>query len=232
MINALAGAKGLINSILFKFVSSLEHVEDIASGKIRLARISELNDPMELAPRLDKQEVIDSLHDLRKRGHSKAELSDLLRQAAMMKKLAPHLRALPVPQTQEEANSYINLPFFENFEFLEAAFEAMISSIVENSSVACFTRRWNSLPMWAHYAARGNGFIVCYEDLDRFFKGDETGWLNELHLVRYEDKLHGISFYPDSYARIFFHQVQRLAIRNGSAPRFRGLRVPNRCIQR
>lgn len=196
--------RGDLNDKLYRFVSDFSCLGDVLRGEVRFTRPAELNDPSELAPILDREEVSSSLRELRRRGHTPDELEGLRKQASMMERLAPGVQAIPTPQTCEEADERLGQSLYENMDFVEQAFETMIQSILENSAVACFTRRWNSLPMWAHYAARGRGFLVEYQELDRVFVGDETGWLNQPQEVVYESRLSGISFHPDSYARIFF----------------------------
>jgi hypothetical protein len=71
----------------------------------------------------------------------------------------------------------------------------------------CLTERYDSLPMWAHYADRAKGAIVIFEGLDDIFAGDSTGALNVLRRVQYYNDRPGINFDPDSHENLFFSKV-------------------------
>jgi hypothetical protein len=68
-------------------------------------------------------------------------------------------------------------------------------------------KRWDSLPMWVHYAHRAQGFVIEYNNLEGIFQGDETGWLNQINDVSYSRETKGVSFYPNSYGAIFFSKL-------------------------
>lgn len=193
-----------MDDLRYKFIGDPSCLRDVLVGRLRFTPPMELNDPSELVPRFSVDEVRASLADLRSRGHTQEELAGLHRQAALMQRLAPELPALPAPKTAREADGIIGSPAYDNIDLLEAVFSMLLQTISSRVGVACLTRRWNSLPMWAHYARCGRGIVVGYRGLENSYSGDQSGWLGRLTEIDYRRDLGGISFYPDSYAKIFF----------------------------
>ena len=189
---------------LYKFCASISHLPEILSGSLKFTPPSELNDPSEMMPRFDYDEVRASLIDLRNRGHTALELEELHKQAALMECLCPELQALPAPNSQKEADAFVALSIFDDMNLVYSMFSEMTKRISERVGMCCLTKKRSSLPMWAHYADRAKGYIVQYNGLQDIFRSDSTGILNCVTKVTYSKEVSGISFYPNSYDRIFF----------------------------
>ncbi len=189
---------------LFKFMNNKVVPNSIFGGTVKFTPIAELNDPAELNPTLNEEAVKASLRRLRKTGHSKRDLLELRRQSAMFQILAPEHQAVRVPATQKEADTLIRLPFYDWTVELERRLMSAAKTIASNVGVFCLSKRFDSLPMWAHYASNATGFVIEYADLNCSFKGDETGVLRQLREVVYESEITGVTFEPNSYESLFF----------------------------
>ncbi len=192
----------------YKYVSDATSLASIIAGEMKFTVPADLNDPSELFPKFTRQEVLHSLRELRARGHTDEELAGLKRQHALMGALIPLYWKTELPLTRADADRMINLPIFDNIALIEQLFVGMLNAMSGAVAVACLSKRWDSLPMWAHYAHRARGAVVVYDDLDTVFQGDKTGWLNCLKEVTYTRETTGISFYPDSYGAIFFSKLR------------------------
>jgi len=192
----------------YKYVSDPASLANILSGQMKFTVPRELNDPSELFPKFSREEVLESLQDLRRRGHTESELLGLNRQHALMRALIPSYWKADLPLTTADADMMIKLSIFDNVALIEQLFLGMVDAMSSAVGVACLTKRWDSLPMWAHYAGGASGAVVAYDNLDAVFPGDETGWLNCPKEVTYTRELAGITFYPDSYGAIFFSKLR------------------------
>ena len=191
----------------YKYISDTSSLENILAGEMKFTVPAELNDPSELFPKFSRDEVLDSLHDVRRRGHTASEINALKRQHALMGALIPFYWKADLPLTAVDADLMISLPIYDNIALIEQLFVGMLNAMSGAVAVACLSKRWDSLPMWAHYAHRARGAVVAYDNLEAVFPGDETGWLNCLKEVTYSRETAGISFYPDSYGAIFFTKL-------------------------
>lgn len=189
---------------LFKFINNQAVPNSIFGGTVKFTPIAELNDPAELNPTLNEEAVDASLRRLRKTGHSKQDLLELRRQSAMFQILAPEHQAVQVPETQEEADALIRSSFYDSTSTLERRLTLVAHTIASNVGVFCLSQRFDSLPMWAHYASNATGFVVEYADLNCSFKGNETCVLWQLREVVYESEINGVTFDPKSYESLFF----------------------------
>mgnify|MGYP001187785015 CR=1 FL=1 len=192
----------------YKYVSDSASLASILAGEMKFTVPADLNDPSELFPKFSRDEVLESLSDLRTRGHTEEELAGLRRQNALMRALVSHYWKADLPLTRGDADLMIRLPIFDNIALIEQLFIGMLNAMSSAVAVACLSKRWDSLPMWAHYAHRARGAVVAYDNLEAVFPGDETGWLNCLKEVSYTREMAGISFYPDSYGAIFFSKFR------------------------
>jgi hypothetical protein len=82
-----------------------------------------------------------------------------------------------------------------------------IESIRANVGILSVSERYDSLPMWAHYASLVKGFAVILEKLGQSFRGDETGSLNILKPIVYVDQFIGMTFDPSTQDRLFFSKL-------------------------
>lgn len=193
---------------LYKFVGCLEAVRSIAGGSLKFTTIDELNDPSELAPHLNRDAVRESLAALRRDGHTEKQFEWLGCQEAMLRLLSPETRILSRPATIEMANRTLAMPIYDDLEFMERQLRRTIELIRQRVGVLSLTERFDSLPMWAHYAARAKGCVIRFEGLEREFCGDATGSLNALKPVAYVDHLVGMTFDPSTQDDIFYRKFQ------------------------
>src|SRR5580692_1413057 len=94
---------------LFKFVSSPSAVINMAKGSLKFTPLSQLNDPSDLTPVMDRAEVRASLELLRKHGLTSEQCRWLLHQDAILTLLAPVEKVLNAPKTRAEANRLLSL---------------------------------------------------------------------------------------------------------------------------
>jgi hypothetical protein len=195
-------------SIYYKYVRGLSPILNVLGGMLKFALISELNDPSEMFPIVDKVQTLSSLEILRRNGYSEMQMGSLRRQGALLSRLAPdHMRVKP-PATSAQATALVRSLFFDNIDLLEKLLQDTAEQISNSVGVLCLTERYDSLPMWAHYADQAKGAIIILEDLEQAFSGDSTGVLNIPRAVRYDDERPGINFEPDSHENLFFSKVR------------------------
>ncbi len=193
---------------LFKFVAEPTAVQSILKGAVKFTPIHELNDPSELSPTLVAEDVLSSLARLRRDGYSEQDLVHLQRQGHILRRLAPEFQAARVPRTADEATELIRSPAYDAVSTLESLLAETAREISSRVGVFCLSCRYDSLPMWAHYAANASGFVVEFRHLGQVFGGDETGVLNQPIVVRYHKERSGVTFEPRSHESLFFDKFQ------------------------
>ena len=192
---------------LFKFVGSTTAVLNMAEGLLKFTPIEELNDPSELTPVMDRPAVRASLDALRKKGMTQDQFDWLQHQAATLDLLSPEEKALDAPTTLEQANQMLSLSTYENLDYMERKLFATIENIRARVGVLSLSERYDSLPMWAHYANLAQGFVVVLDNLTEYFNGDKTGSLNIPKPVIYADQFFGMTFDPSTQDRLFFSKL-------------------------
>ncbi len=192
----------------YKFVSSVDAVINIGSGRLKFTAIPELNDPTEMIPIMNHSAVRHSLEQLRETGFSKEQFEWLSHQGAVLRRLAPEMQAIPVPTSIALANAQVKSAFYNDIGRMERLLERTVSTIRDKVGVLCLSARFNSLPMWSHYANQGAGFAVAFRDLHETFPGDETGSLNTLKEVQYTSEFLGMTFDPTTQDRLFFSKLR------------------------
>ncbi len=192
---------------LFKFVGSTSAVLNMAKGSLKFTPIEELNDPSELTPTMDRLAVRASLEALRNSGMTQDQFNWLQCQGAVLDLLSPEEKVLNAPRTLAEANRLLSIPVYENLEYMERKLFATIKNIRARVGILSLSQRYDSLPMWAHYADLGRGFVAVLENLERSFKGDETGSLNTPKPVVYTNQFIGMTFDPSTQDRLFFSKL-------------------------
>jgi len=192
---------------LFKFVGSKSAVLNMVKGSLKFTPLDELNDPSELTPVMDRAAARSSLKLLRQNGLTKAQFSWLLCQEALLDLLAPQEKVLNAPRTLAEANRMLSISAYDNLDYMERKLFATIQSIRAKIGILSLSERYDSLPMWAHYADNAKGFVVIIEDVERSFNGDETGSLNIPKPVVYTDQFIGMTFDPSTQDRLFFSKL-------------------------
>ena len=193
---------------LFKFVSSTHAVLNMASGSLKFTPLNELNDPTELTPVMDRTAVRKSLEALRLHGLTKGQYRWLRCQNEVLSLLAPQEKVLDAPRTLEEANRMLSITAYDNLDYMERKWFATVELIREKIGILSLSSRYDSLPMWAHYADQAKGFVVVFENLDKFFRGDETGSLNITKRVDYTEEFLGMTFDPSTQDRLFFSKLK------------------------
>lgn len=193
---------------LYKFVAESDALRFILQGSVKFTPIGELNDPSELSPTLNREEVRTSLDRLRKDGYSADDLQNLRRQGHLLRQLAPRFQAIPVPASPSEATARIRSSFYDSISTLEQLLNDTAKEMSAKVGLFCLSLRCDSLPMWAHYAENAAGLVVRFRNLDAVFPGDETGVLRQPIPVRYERERSGVTFHPKSHESIFFDKFQ------------------------
>jgi hypothetical protein len=192
---------------LFKFVGSRSAVLSMARGSLKFTPIDELNDPFELTKVIDHAAVRSSLELLRQNGLSEDQFAWLGRQEVVLNLFAPHEKKLNAPRTLAEANHMLSSPLYDDMASMEQRLFSTIESIRNNVGILSLCEGYDSLPMWAYYANQAKGFVVVLEDLDRCFRGDKTGSLNEPKRVDYVERFIGMTFDPSTQDRLFFSKL-------------------------
>ena len=101
----------------------------------------------------------------------------------------------------------LSISAYDNLDYMETKLFRTIESIRAKVGILSLTERYDSLPMWAHYADLARGFAVIFEDLERSFNGDETGSLNVPKPVVYTERFIGMTFDPSTQDRLFFSKL-------------------------
>jgi hypothetical protein len=193
---------------LYKYVSSKNAVLNMAKGSIKFTPINELNDPTELIPVMNEKAVRDSLTALRGNGYSDEQFQWLRHQAATLDLLAPEKKVLREPITLAEANLILTLPIYDNLTYMKQELFASINLMRSKVGILSLTERYDSFPMWAHYANNARGFVVQIENLGEPFSGDTTGSLNVLKKVDYQKEFVGMTFDPTTQDDLFFSKLE------------------------
>jgi hypothetical protein len=101
----------------------------------------------------------------------------------------------------------LSLAAYENLDYMEKKLFATIRNIRARVGILSLSQRYDSLPMWAHYADLARGFVVVLEGLEQSFNGDKTGSLNIPKPVVYSDQFIGMTFDPSTQDRLFFSKL-------------------------
>jgi hypothetical protein len=189
---------------LYKFIGDPQVARSCLEGAVKFTPVAELNDPSELNPNLNRAAMRDSLQLLRTRGYSEDEFDYLCRQHALLNQLVPELQAIPAPDTREAATRQIQSKVYDISTYMERMMSETAKSIASKVGIFCLSRRFDSLPMWAHYAANATGFVVELVKLKSVFAGDGTGVLWEPREVSYGSEIEGMTFNPQSHESLFF----------------------------
>lgn len=189
---------------LYKYIDSIAPVPAVLAGSCKFTPVADLNDPAELVPNILIDEIRASRERLRERGHTDADLEHLRRQGCLFQRLAPDCQAIPVPQSKEDADRQIRLPFYDDVDRLAGLLDTFAREVSSRVGLFCLSTRYDSLPMWAHYAKNATGVVVEYADLEQHFSGDDTGILRACIPVTYKRENLGVTFDPQSYRSLFF----------------------------
>jgi len=189
---------------LYKYITDPGAVQLLFQGVCKFTPIPELNDPSELIPNLILDDVKASLDYFRQNGYTDTDMFHLRRQGMLLQRLAPRFQAIEVPDTREQATLLIRSSFYDDVPRLERLLNDTAREMSSKVGLFCLSRRFDSLPMWAHYAGNATGLVVEFAGLEKYFTGDETGVLRQPIAVRYERERVGVSFDPQSHETIFF----------------------------
>lgn len=199
---------------LYKFIGSKAALKPILNGKLKFSTIKELNDPTELIPFFDREIVMKSLYEKRKKGYKESDLKLLKYQEEVLAALSPTTMALKSPKTVEAANATLHLPIYDNLEFLEKQLKKTTKSVIDCTGVLCLTTRINSLPMWAHYANNANGYAVEYSKLEEVFNNEKESVFGNLVKVEYQENRATMTFEPDTFRGMFFSKFDDWSYEN------------------
>ena len=195
-------------SPLYKFIADPDALQFLLRGLVKFTLIRELNDPSELSPVLNSDQVKASLVRIRKQGFSPQDIADLERAKALAKLLAP-TKPLPELPTLELVTALIRSQVaLDYLPYLEEPLKDIADEMSKNVGIFCLSRRIDSLPMWAHYAKNAAGLAIEFRDLGEVFAGDDTGVLRQPLPVRYGEDRSGVTFDPRSYESLFLDKFQ------------------------
>jgi hypothetical protein len=193
---------------LYKFIAGLEAAKYLLDGVVKFTPIAELNDPSELVPDIDREAVVSSLRRLRDTGYSDEDMLHLRQQGELLQALAPRFQAISVPQSKSEALRLIRSPFYDSTETLNRLLQETAQEMSSKVGLFCLSERFDSLPMWAQYAANATGLAVEFRALEQVFSGDDTGVLRQPTSVNYQRELYCVTFNPESHSSLFFSKFQ------------------------
>jgi len=195
-------------SLLYKFIASPDALQFILDGAVKFTPIPELNDPSELVPSMDRDAVLDSLDRLRTEGYSDRDMAHLHQQGHLLQTLAPRFQAVRVPMTKSEASPLVRSSFYDSVSTLERLLNETAQEMSSKVGLLCLSKRFDSLPMWAHYASNAAGLAVEFKDLEQVFAGDRTGVLRHPTSINYQRESYGVTFDPQSHRSLFFAKFQ------------------------
>jgi len=191
---------------LYKYISSENALKNIVDGKIKFATLDSLNDPTELLPKIYESELLKSLKEKRAKGYNESDLLDLKKQESLFRKLSPETMVISAPESIVHANSIVNLPVYDDVNYLKNMFNKTVELMASRCGILCLSTRYDSLPMWAHYANNALGFVIEFENLENTYPGNETGILSEIKGIKYKNKRSGVTFEKGSYNSLFFEK--------------------------
>jgi hypothetical protein len=193
--------------VLYKFVSQPSACVNSARGFLKFTPIPELNDPSEMFASINSVEVKESLVRIRKTGYSDEDILALKKQEALMSKLAPEMMAIRVPTSRQEIDQLIKIGLYERIDLLARRLDETVKLMLQRTGILCLTRRYDSFPMWAHYANKAKGFVLEYSTLEECFPGDDTDVLDTLRNVTYGEIRPSVTFDPESHIPLFFSKL-------------------------
>jgi len=123
---------------------------------------------------------------------------------AYSKSWPPQFQAVSVPATPAEATALIQSAFYDNTGTLERLLNATVLEMSTKVGVFCVSRRYDSLPMWAHYASNAAGLAVEFVGLEEVFCGDDTQVLSQPIAVKYDRDRVSVTFETKSHHSLFF----------------------------
>ena len=192
--------------VCFTFVASKSAVFNTASGSLKFYNVLTIsNHPSELTPApWIVLAVRSSLKSLRKSRLTKDQFVWLGRQDAIFDLLVPEEKVIDAPKSMAEANRMLAMSAYDNLDYMERKLFSTIKSIRAKVGILSLSERYDSLPMWAHYADLGRGNVAVLDNLSRSFHGDETGSLNIPKPVVYTERFMAMTFDPSTQDRLFF----------------------------
>ncbi|MDI9408009.1 MAG: DUF2971 domain-containing protein [Candidatus Pacebacteria bacterium] len=191
---------------LYKYVSDLNAVKSILSGQIKFASFYELNDATEAATVGDDQAIQKDLWEIQHSGLTDAQFKKLM---IINKYLTEANLADKFPfNAIDGANDYIRQSETKNVKKILVNLSNNLKGILDPDEThslhyLCLSERYDSLPMWAHYAKRGTGFVVVFSNLEQLFPSPEPWEFDGLHRVRYQKPRPPITFDPFTLENLF-----------------------------
>lgn len=192
--------------MLYKYINDLTAVEKIAAGSLKFTPIDHLNDPMEMFPHFEKEAYVTSLRELRGRQLTKSDLDELRCQYFVLKEINPSLISFEVPENLEILKINLDRRVYEDINLMKNYFGEMVASIRKHLGVLSLTKRWKSMPMWAHYANNGSGACVGFQRLEHIYIGDETRRFNKVTPILYDSQPRMMTFEPKSDRNLYFYK--------------------------
>ncbi len=145
--------------------------------------------------------------EIRKTGYSAEEFEWLNRQSALLEIISPHSQVIATPKSAELAHRQVLSPFYDDMDTMARLLRNTVRDNREKAGILSLASDWDCIPMWAHYADNARGFVLIFDDLERIFKGDQTGVLDEVKKVKYSKEFEGMTFKPSTLENLFFWKL-------------------------
>lgn len=189
---------------LFKYLGSIGSVLNTIQGNLKFASFYELNDATEAASVADHRTLQLALGELQVKGYSLAQFKKL--QAIY------EFLNMDLPKTIDEANLALRSNQIEKviktLEDMSIQFKGVMAREDYALHYLCLSERYDSLPMWSHYAKKGSGFVVAFRNLEKIFKDCDEPWkFNGLHRVRYHESRPPITHDPLTLENLFLSKT-------------------------
>jgi hypothetical protein len=97
---------------------------------------------------------------------------------------------------------------------LQQKLDELVEILNSQIGIFCVSDRFDSFPMWAHYAKYAKGYLIQFDELEAQFVGDETGVLSILKKVKYSTPRASVTFEPDSHLSVFFSKLEDWSYEN------------------
>lgn len=95
----------------------------------------------------------------------------------------------------------------ELFSIVSDLAQISVDDIFKKSGILSLSANLYSFPMWTHYANNARGFAVEFKNLDKCFKGDDTGVLDKLRKVDYNKDRPVLTLDPSDLSEVFFNKL-------------------------
>ncbi len=192
--------------ILFKFINDAEYASSILGGCLKFTAIHELNDPVEMLPTWNEKAYHASLDHVRTHDCTEEDYAVWLEQQELIKFLTPDQLRAEVPPSREMVKQMANWLIYNDESLMRKRLNEFLFDLRSKLGVLSLTRGYDSLPMWAHYAANASGYLVAYKDIDDGLPKTDPPPLFHALEVDYNATA-GVTYDPKTYRAIFLRKL-------------------------